>query len=279
MMRFIFFLLLIANLVFAAHLYLTATRPVAELPAEVNAEAMKIASVTDAVKAQQEAEAARKLVSSLAGTACVDFSVKPADAVRARALFDTLSLGDRLGVRNVEEFTRFGVSLPVQKDKRSADTLVANLKKAGVKDVSTMGDNSISLGVFSSEDAAKRYFAELEAKAASLVQGVTISPRNSQWKETVFTVREPDAALVSRLGLTMREFEGSALKPGTCAANAAAPGAVAPNAPTTTPAAAPATLSANQNAPANPPPASAVTAAPPVAPPAANKAAATPAKK
>ncbi len=267
MMRFAFFLLLIANLVFGAHLYLSATRPAGELPPEVNADAMKIASVTDAIKAQQDAETTRKLVSSLAGAACVDFSVKPADATRARALFDSMSLADRLGVRNVEEFTRFGVSLPAQKDKRSADQLVASLKKAGVKDVSTMGDNSVSLGIFSSEEAAKRYLTELESKASALVKGTVITPRNSQWKETIFTVRDPDRNLVARLGSLQRDFEGSALKPGTCPGSPATSGAApaTPNGATTPPTnagSAPATAPAATNTTAAAAPASAPAATP-----------------
>jgi hypothetical protein len=230
MLRLIFFLLLIVNLAFATHIYLTETRPASALPPEVNREHLKIVSVVDATRAQQDAQANRKLVESLAGSACVDFAIKPADATRAQGLFADMKLGEKLSSRTVEEFTRFGVAIVPQKDRKTADTLLANLKKAGVKDLSILGDNSISLGVFSSEEAARRYYNELEAKAASLIKGAAITPRSPQAREAIYTVREPDATIIARLTILQRDFEGSSLKavncPGAAVATAAAPAAV-----------------------------------------------------
>lgn len=216
MTRFIFFLLLLANVSFGAHLYLAETQPRARLPAEINRDMLKIVSVADPGKAQADALAARKLAESLNGSACVDFGVKPADGTRAGISFAAMNLGERLSSRNVEDFTRFAVSLPSQKDKRAADTLIANLKKAGVKDVSILGDSSISLGVYSSDEAAKKAAADIQGKAASLVKDLQISPRNSQVKETLFTVKEPDMNMIARLTIMQREFEGSSLKAVAC---------------------------------------------------------------
>ena len=216
MARLLFFLLLIMNVALGAHIYLSETKPKAEAPREVNPSALKIVSVTDPGKAQEDAIAARKLAATLTGSACVDFAVKPADGARAQGSFAAMNLGSRLSSRNVDEFSRFAVSLPPQKDKRAADTLVANLKKAGVKDVSALGDNAISLGVFSSDEAAQKVVAELKTKAQSLVKDVQITPRNSQTKETLFTLREPDTNMVARLTLMQREFEGSSLRAVTC---------------------------------------------------------------
>ena len=218
MTRFLFFLLLIANVALGAHIYLNETRPKAEPPREVNPGVLNIVSVTDPTKAQQDAIAARKLAASLSGSACVDFGVKPADSARAQASFAAMNLGSRLSSRNAEEYTRFAVTLPPQKDKRAAETLVANLKKAGVKDVSALGDDSISLGVFSSDDAAQKVVDDLKAKAKALVKEVLVTPRNAQPKETLFTVRDPDTNMVARLTLMQREFEGSNLRAVTCPA-------------------------------------------------------------
>lgn len=218
MARLIFFLLLILNVALGAHVYLDETKPKAEAPREVNPGALKILSVTDPAKAQQDALAARKLVASLSGSACVDFAVKPADDARAQAVFAAMNLGNRVSSRNAEEFSRFAVSLPPQKDKRTAETLVANLKKAGVKDVSALGDNAISLGVFSSDEAAQKVVADVTAKAKSLVKDVQVTPRNLQLKETLFTVKEPDTNMIARLTLMQREFEGSNLRAVTCPA-------------------------------------------------------------
>lgn len=231
MARFIFLLLLVANLAFAGHLYLTANKPREGMPAEVNRDAMKVLSVTEPAKAQREALEARKLVETLTSAACLQFSVKPADAPRAQAAFSVMDLGDRVSMRNLEEFTRFAVSLPVQRERKIADALIANLKKANVKDVLIMPDNSVSLGLFSSEEAAKRVVAEMETKVAALVKGITITPKNPQTKETVFALREPDAAIIGKVALMQREFEASVLKGVECP-DSPATAAVAQSAPT-----------------------------------------------
>ncbi|MBL8524871.1 MAG: hypothetical protein JNN20_14370 [Betaproteobacteria bacterium] len=244
MARFVFFLLLIANVAFGAWLYQSETRPRAAPPAEINRDAMKIVSVTEPAKAQAEAIAAKKLAEALRGSACVDFGVKPADGSRAQISFAAMNLGDRLNTRNVEDFTRFAVSLPAQKDKRAAETLVANIKKAGVKDVSILGDNSISLGVFSSDEASKKAAADIQGKAGSLVKDLQVTPRNAQLKEVVYTVKEPDMNMIARLTIMQRDFEGSTLKAVTCPVAPVAAATVAPPADSgsavATPASAPA---------------------------------------
>ena len=216
MTRFIFFLLLLANVAVGAHLYLSETRPGSAPPTEFNRDALKIVSVADPAKAQADALASRKLAESLKGSACVDFGVKPADGTRAGISFAAMNLGDRLSSRNAEDYTRFAVSLPSQKDKRAADMLVTGLKKTGVKDVSVLGDNSISLGLYSSDEAAKKAAAEIQSRAGSLAKDLQITPRNLQVRETLFTVKEPDMNMIARLTILQREFEGSSLKAVTC---------------------------------------------------------------
>lgn len=218
MARFAFFLLLIANVACGAWIYLHRESPKSAPPLEVNRDAFKIVSVTDPLKAQQDALAARKLAASLSGAACVDFGVKPVDASRAQVLFASMLLGDRISSRNVEEFSRYAVAIPAQKDRKSAETLMANLKKAGVKDVSILADNAVSLGLFSSEEAARKTVSDVQSRAAALTRDVAVTPRNPQARETVFTLREPDLNMVARLTLLQRDFEGSTLKAIACPA-------------------------------------------------------------
>lgn len=231
MARLIFFLLLIANVGLGAYLYLHQTKPKPEGPREINAGALKIVAVTDAAKAQQEAIAAKAIAAALSGSACVDFAVKQADSARAQIAFAEMKLGNRLSSRIAEEFSRYAVSLPAQKDKRAADTLVANLKKAGVKDVSALTDNAVSLGLFSSDDAAQKVVAELKAKAPLFVKDVQVTPRSPQIKEVVFTMREPDTNMVARLTLLQRDFEASGLRAVACPAAAALPAPVESSVP------------------------------------------------
>ena len=223
-MRFLFFLLLVVNVAFAAHQWLSATRSDAEDPArrEINREALKILSVTDASSAAKTAakvSSAKQFAESLSNAACIEMSgVRPADAARAQQAFAAMNLADRLSERKVEEASRYWVFIPAAKDRKTVDATVANLKKQNIKDVSLLADNSISLGVFSSDDAASRYLAEVRGKG---IKSAEKGPRSSQIKEYVFTVREPDTNVVARLSLMQAEYEGSALKAVACIAEKA----------------------------------------------------------
>ena len=219
-MRFLFFLLLVVNVAFAAHQWLNERRSGAEDPAkrEINRDALKILSVTDATSAAKtvaKVSNAKQLVESLTGAACIEMSgVRPADAARAQQAFAAMNLSDRIMERKVEEASRYWVFIPAAKDRKTVDTTVAALKKQSIKDVSLLADNSISLGVFSSDDAASRYLAEVRAKG---VKDAEKGPRSSQVREYIFTVREPDTNLVARLTLMQSEYTGSVLKAAPCA--------------------------------------------------------------
>ena len=74
---------------------------------------------------------------------------------------------------------------------------------------------AISLGVFSSEEAAAKVLADVQAKGAKNVQK---APRSSQVTGQVFTVREPDTQLVARFTLLSADMQESTLKATACAA-------------------------------------------------------------
>lgn len=238
MRRFFFFFLLLANVAFAAYLYLHQAQPVASAPVEINRDGVKIVSITDTAKAKEDAGEAKKLVQSLIGASCLQFTVKPIDAPRAQTAFSAMVLGERISSRNVEEFSRWGVVLPAQKDRKAADTLIASLKKANVKDVSLMADNGVSLGLFSSEEAARRVQSELETKNKPLVKGISVVPKSPVVKETIFTVREPDPTLISRVALLQKDFDASAMKGVDCPATGTASTTAVLTVPTSSPAAA-----------------------------------------
>jgi hypothetical protein len=232
MARFISLLLLLIAIAFGVHIYLSETRPAAESPREVNRDQLQIIPPVDSGKAtsgqtapsmadaKAEALAVRKMAEAFSGGACVDFSVKPGDAARAQSAFADMKAGDKVASRNVEEFTRYGVSMPASKDRKTAEALVATLKKAGLKDVLILSDNSLSLGIFSTEEAANRGYADLVKKAGAQVNNAQVVPRNPQTKETVFTVREPDTNMIARLTIMQREYVGSTVKAVSCPAGA-----------------------------------------------------------
>jgi hypothetical protein len=233
MARFIFLLLLLIAIAFGVHIYLSETKPVSESPREINRDQIKIIPPVEpgksapgqttpaAIDPKAEAQAVRKMAEAVSGAACVDFSVKAADAVRAQTAFADMKVGDKVASRSVEEFTRYGVSMPASKDRKAAEALVTTLKKAGLKDVLILSDNSLSLGVFSNEETANRGYADLVKKAGTAVKNAVIVPRNPQSKETIFTLREPDTNMIARLTIMQREYADSIVKAVTCPATSA----------------------------------------------------------
>jgi hypothetical protein len=213
--RLLFFLLLLAALALGAHLWLSSQVEVADyMLREKNRDAIKLVAVTPPTVAAVRNEEMRKAMQSLAGAACVEFSgITPADATRAHDAFAAMQLGNRLIERRVEEITRHWVFIPPAIDRRSAEATFADLKKRGVSDVSMRPDNAISLGVFSTEEAARRFLASMEAKG---VKNAQEGPFAKELREMVMVVREPDSELVSRLTLLQRDYAGSQLRAVPC---------------------------------------------------------------
>jgi len=213
--RFLFFLLLLAVIALGVHLWLSAQaeRPDFSLR-ERNRDEMRIAGVTPPEEAAKRAEQARRTVQSLSGAACVEFSgIAAADATRVHDAFAAFRLGDRLTERRVEEVSRYWVFVPATRDRRGAEAYVAQLRARGVADLAVRPDNSISLGIFSTEDGARRFLASVQAKG---VADAEYGPFARDLRELVMLVREPDTELVARLAALQREFTGAQLHAVPC---------------------------------------------------------------
>jgi hypothetical protein len=215
--RLLFFLLAIAALALGAHLWLGASAERAEASfaaRERNPGDVRIVAVTPPLVAARRAEEARREMQGLAGAPCVEFSgVGAADAQRAHDAFAALNLGDRLMERRVEDISRFWVFMPPARDRRAADATMATLRRQGVSDLSIRPDNSISLGVFSSEDAGRRFLASIEAKG---VKGAQLAAFAKELREVTMLVRDPDTETVARLAILQRDFPGSRLRAVAC---------------------------------------------------------------
>ena len=217
MSRLLFFILLLAVLALGIHIALSVQTEKSDFSArERNRDEIKVVGVTPPTLAAQRAEATRRAMTSLAGAACVEFSgIPPNDATRARESFAALQLGTRLGERRIEEITRYWVFMPAARDRKIAETTMANLRRQGVADMSIRPDNTVSLGVFSTEEAARRFVTSLEAKG---VRGAEQGPFARELRELVMLVREPDTELISRLALMQRDFPTSQLRAVPCPA-------------------------------------------------------------
>jgi len=70
-----------------------------------------------------------------------------------------------------------------------------------------------TLGVFSTEEAARRFMTSLEAKG---VKGAEAGPFAKEMREVVMLVREPDTELVARLTVLQRDYPGAQLRAVSC---------------------------------------------------------------
>lgn len=215
MSRFIFFLLLLAILGFGAHLWLASQAEQVDFSRrERNRDEVRIVAVTPPALAARRAEDSRKTVQDLAGAACVEFSgIAPAESQRARDAFAALQLGPRLVERRIEEITRHWVFIPATRDRRIAEAKIAELRRQGVSEISIRPDNAISLGVFSSEEAARRFLTTLAAKG---VRGAEQGPFARDLRELVMLVREPDTELTARLTVLQRDYPAAQLRAVPC---------------------------------------------------------------
>ena len=217
MSRLLFFVLLIGAIAFGVHLWLAAATEKTDFSTrEKNRGDVRIVAVTSPVMAARNAEDTRRAVQALAGAACVEFSgITGADIARAREAFAALQLGPRLAERRVEEITRYWVFMPPVRERRSAEVNMAQLRRQGVSDMSIRPDNAISLGVFSTEEAARRFMTSLEAKG---VKGAESGPFAKEMREVVMLIREPDTETVARLTVLQRDYAGAQLRAVTCPA-------------------------------------------------------------
>jgi hypothetical protein len=213
--RFLFFVLLLAVLGFGAHLYLGAIEAKPDFAArERNRDEVRIVAVSTPIVAARRAEETRRAVQDLSGAACVEFfGIGPGDAQRAHEAFASLQLGPRLVERRVEEVIRYWVFIPPNRDRKVVETRMAELRRQGVLDLSIRPDNAISLGVFSTEDAARRFLASIEAKG---VKGAEQAPFARELREVVMLVREPDTETVARLTILQRDYPGTQLRAVPC---------------------------------------------------------------
>jgi hypothetical protein len=189
-----------------------SSREPSRLRQQLNADKLKILAPADAqAPASAAAAAASAPVSSVAASsaaadstarnatpvaACTEVgSFDDAEAKRFEAQLAPLSLGDRLTRRPVQEASRFIVYIPSQGSKDAADKKAAELKRMGVSDFFVIQDNpallwGISLGIFKTEEAARKQLAELNLKG---VHSARVGAHGAGASKIIFQLRGLDA--------------------------------------------------------------------------------------
>lgn len=228
-MRLAFLLLLAANIgVFAWMRYLSPPDPTIDArPMTREIEPQKLRIVNESELARTPAPAAKLKPSpeaprpapaeaprAAATVACLEWgSFSPADSSRAAKELEQLNLGARLAQYRGEETAGWWVHMPPQGNRASALKKAAELKKLGVQDFFVVQDAgptqwALSLGVFTTAEAAKAHLAALQEKG---VRSAVISPRETRVPKVWFQVRDADTALQARLGELAKGFEGATL--------------------------------------------------------------------
>ena len=140
------------------------------------------------------------------------FSV--AEAPRAAQALEPLALGARLSQRRSDEKAGWWVFIPPQANRATALKKAAELKSLGIDDFFVLQDEgklrwAVSLGVFSSEEAARNRLEALKVKG---VRSAQTGERESQVVKISFQVRNPDAALQAKLKELSRASPGTEIR-------------------------------------------------------------------
>ncbi len=216
-MRTLFFLLLLANVVFFAYGRLGGGLFPGEsrlLQQQVNPPAIRVLPAAPLAKG-----AAVKREKTVA---CLEWGVfvggEAGRAEEALAPLAVLAPGAKIAQRRVDETATWWVFMPTQGSRQAATVKAGELKRLGVEDYFVVLEDpkfrfAISLGVFRTQDAAKNRLEQLRAKGVRTAQ---VGARDTQLQKIWFQVRDAPEAVAARLNAIRRGFPGSELK--DCAA-------------------------------------------------------------
>ena len=212
-MRTVFLLLLFANLTLFAYTQLdrAGSNEAARLAEQVQPDKIRL------LTPQQVAALGPAKVAALADV-CLEWGpFSDSEKTRALAELEPSGLGRLLTQKRVENSTAFWVFLPRSSNKAVIDKRVANLRAAGVRDVAVVDTGpqryTISLGVFRTEEAARALVAELAR------QGITDAQAGSRQQtivQTLLVIRDPEAAVVARVGALQPAHPGTDIRIGAC---------------------------------------------------------------
>ncbi len=221
-MKWIFFLLLAANLVFGGYVYLRehAPNPDAQLARmQLNADQLRIVPPPEKPAAPPPAV---QVSVPAAASVCVEWgSFGIGELSRAQVAVDRLALGDRVRRIDVPVTAGYWVYIPPLKSKADMDRKAGELRELGVIEHYPVLETgrwryAISLGIFRSEEGARKYLASLREKG---VRSATIGKREQRVNQTAFLVKDPTQEDSANLAVLKSEFPGSDLRALECPAS------------------------------------------------------------
>jgi hypothetical protein len=150
-----------------------------------------------------------------AASACIEWGgFAIAEAPKAEQALAPLALGPRLTQRRSEETAGWWVFIPPQGNRAGALKKTAELKALGIEEFFILQDEgkmrwAVSLGVFSSEEAARKHLEMLRAKGVRSAQS---GERDTQVAKVWFQLRGADAAQQGKLRESAQGFPGTEIR-------------------------------------------------------------------
>lgn len=145
--------------------------------------------------AQSFADKANALSDNKSTKTCMNWAgLGPSDAEKAIKDLEKIGLGEKIKQFRTEEPTSYWVYVPPRSNAKEAERKVAELKELGVKDLIIISESgskwlhAISLGVFKTEEGAKKRFAELQERGVKTAQ---VGERTTQIKEVRLFITDP----------------------------------------------------------------------------------------
>lgn len=218
-MRWIFALLLVVNVGFFAVMQLSQGKQDSDPMARhmpYQAERIRLMPEADPPQAQPVPEPAAP------AQICLEWGFFTGQALgRAQDALKSLQLGkDAVTVRAAPEKTsKYWVYIPPLKSRAEAQKKQEELKSLGIEESMVMLDsnkwrNAISLGVFSTQEAADKYLAELRSKKN--VKSAKSGPRTLEDGHASLVIQASGANLETDLVKLKQDFPGTELKAVPC---------------------------------------------------------------
>jgi hypothetical protein len=145
-------------------------------------------------------------------SACIEWGgFAVAEAPKAEQVLAPLAFGAKLSQRRSAETAGWWVFIPPQGNRPGAMKKTAELKALGIDDFFVLQDEgkmrwAVSLGVFTSEDAAK---SRLEALRGKGVRSAQMGERDTPVSKVWFQLRGADAEQQAKLRASAQGFPGT----------------------------------------------------------------------
>lgn len=213
-MRWVFLLLVAANIGFGVFVYLRDKAP--------NPDAQLIALQMNADKVQivpPRPPPPPAPVPAKARAACIEWSgFGTAQLARAQDALDRLALGARARQAEVSVTAGYWVFMPPLRSQVAMERKLAELRKLGVEEYFPVLDQgrwryAISLGVYRSEEGAARYLARLRQMG---VRSATVGEREQRVIQTALLISDPTEEESAKLAELQNEFPGSEFRRVDC---------------------------------------------------------------